>query len=269
LVEAVGEGVTNVAPGDRVGVTYLASTCGECDACRNGRERFCLRQKNHGFTRNGVLASTATVAAQNLVKVPAGLAAAEIAPLSCAGWTAMGALREAGVASGHWVAIFGFGGLGHLALHYARHAGAKVAVVDVGEEKLSFARQLGADIALEPDKVRQTLGKELGGVDASLVFTASAAAVPVAFSALKRCGSLILVGLTTETYSFSVTETVLKGIRIQGSYLGTRADLEKVFTLAAQGIAKPTVTTYQLEDSPGLIDRLHRGQLTGRAVVVF
>ncbi|MBI4908138.1 MAG: zinc-dependent alcohol dehydrogenase [Acidobacteria bacterium] len=269
IVEAIGEGVTNVAPGDRVGITYLASSCGACDNCRGGRERFCLKQKNHGFTRHGVLATHASVAAQNLVRVPDSLSAAQLAPLSCAGWTAMGALREANVQPKQWVAIFGFGGLGHLAMHYAHHAGANVAVVDIGEGKLAFARELGADIAVEPDKVKATLGKELGGVDASLVFTPSAAAVPVAFSALKRCGSLILVGLTTDTYSFSVTETVLKGIRVQGSYLGTRDDLEKVFALAAEGVAKPTVTEYPLDATPDLIARLHQGQLKGRAVISF
>ena len=269
VVEAVGDGVSSVAAGDRVGITYLASSCGACEQCRSGRERFCLKQKNHGYTRHGVLATYAVVAAQNLVRVPAKLSATEAAPLSCAGWTAMGALRESGVQSGQWVAIFGFGGLGHLAMHYAHHIGAKVAVVDVGEEKLAFAKSLGADIAVAPEQVRQTLGKELGGVEASLVFTASAAAVPPAFSALKRCGSLILVGLTTDTYSFSVTETVLKGVRIQGSYLGTRGDLERVFALAADGIAKSTVTEYPLEATPELITKLHQGQLTGRAVVKF
>lgn len=269
VVEAVGGGVTNVAVGDRVGVTYLASSCGVCPACKSGRERFCRKQANHGYTRNGVLAPWATVAAQKLVRVPEVLTATEIAPLCCAGWTAMGALREAAIQPGQWVAIFGFGGLGHLAFHYARHAGAHVAVVDVGEAKLAFARELGADIAVEPDQAREKIGKEIGGVDASLVFTASAAAVPVAFSVLKRCGSLILVGLTTESYSFSVTETVIKGIRIQGSYLGTRADLEQVFALAAQGIGRPTVTTYDLEAAPELLEQLHRGQLTGRAVIKF
>lgn len=268
-VEAVGEGVTNVRVGDRVGVTYLASSCGTCEFCRAGRERFCVKQKNHGFTRQGVLAVQAVVAAQNLVRVPDGLSAAEVAPLSCAGWTAMGALREAGVEAGQWVAVVGFGGLGHLAMHYAHHAGAKVAVVDVGEEKLEFARQLGADVAVTPDKAKAVLGKELGGVHASLVFTASAAAVPVAFSALRRSGSVVLVGLTTDTYAFSVTETVLKGIRIQGSYLGTRADLEKVFALAAAGVGKPTVTEHPLEAAPELIGKLHRGELRGRAVVTF
>ncbi|MCZ2151673.1 MAG: zinc-binding dehydrogenase [Bryobacterales bacterium] len=129
--------------------------------------------------------------------------------------------------------------------------------------------QLGADAAVAAEDARKVLVKEHGGADAAIVFTASAAAAPVAFSCLKRRGRLILVGLTTDTYTFSVTETVLKGIRIQGSYLGPRADLEKVFALAAQGVARPKVATYGIEAVPELIGKLAQGQITGRAVIRF
>jgi propanol-preferring alcohol dehydrogenase len=181
----------------------------------------------------------------------------------------MGAVREAGVQPGQLVALFGFGGLGHLALQYVRHAGARVAVVDVGEEKLELARQMGAEAAVTPDAARKTLLKGMGGVDAAIVLTASGAAVPVAFSCLKRRGRLVLVGLTMDTYSFTVTETVLKGVQIAGSYLGTREDLEQVFQLAVEGVAKPKVTEYPLDEAPALIDRLRAGQIQGRAVVTF
>ncbi|MBI3684116.1 MAG: alcohol dehydrogenase catalytic domain-containing protein [Acidobacteria bacterium] len=269
VVEAVGEGVVHVAPGDRVGITYLASGCGACQACRTGRERYCTKQLNHGYTRHGLMTSSAVVAAQNLIRTPAALSAEQAAPLCCAGWTAMGAMREANLERGQLVAIFGFGGLGHLALQYARHFGLEAAVVDVSEEKLAFARALGASVAVHSDLARNTLLKQMGGADAAIVYTASAAAVPVAFSCLKRCGSLVLVGLTQDSCSFSVSEAVLKGVRIQGSYLGSRADLEAVFQLASQGVARPTVTTHALEEAPELIARLGRGEITGRAVVTF
>lgn len=269
VVEAVGEGVTNVAVGDRVGITYFAAGCGKCDTCRSGNARYCARQQNHGYTRHGALAGASVVASQNLIRVPASLSAEEAAPLCCAGWTALGALHEAACPAGGLVAIFGMGGLGHLAVQYARHMGLKTAVVDVSEEKLEFARKLGAGAAATPEASRQTIVKELGGADAAIVFTASAAAVPAAFSCLKRRGSLILVGLTGDRYSLPVSETVLKGIRVQGSYLGTRADLEQVFALAEQGVAKPEVTAYALEESPALIQRLKEGRITGRAVIRF
>jgi propanol-preferring alcohol dehydrogenase len=269
VVEEVGAGVENVRVDDRVGVTYFASGCGSCATCRSGKERYCVKQMNHGFTRQGALASHGVFAAQNLVRVPDALSAAEAAPLCCAGWTAMGALTEAALEPGQLVAIFGFGGLGHMAFHYARHLGLRVAVVDSGAKKLEFAKTLGADIVLPPEAARKTLLKEMGGVDASIVFTASAAAVPVAFGSLRRCGAMILVGLTSDTYTFSVNETVLKGARIQGSYLGSRTDLERVFQLAAEGVVKPAVTTHPLEEAPSLIDKLAAAQLVGRAVITF
>lgn len=269
VVESIGAGVSNVATGERVGITYLASGCGACEACREGRVRFCLKQGNHGFTRHGALTQVAVVAAQNLIRVPDELTAEEAAPLCCAGWTAYGAVRESGIRSGQLLAVFGFGGLGHLALPYARNVGARVAVVDISEEKLDFARSLGADSAVRGEDARNTLIKGYGGADAAIVFTASAAAVPLAFSCLKRGGTLVLVGMSMDTFSFSMTEVVLKGIRIQGSYLGTRADLEHVFTLAAAGVAKPHVQGHPLQAAPELIGKLRRGELVGRAVVRF
>ncbi len=269
IVEATGEGVTEAAPGDRVGITYFGAGCGQCTACRTGHARYCAKQSNHGYTRHGALASHAVVAAQNLIRVPASLSAEEAAPLCCAGWTAMGALQEARIEPGQWVAIVGFGGLGHLACGYAREMGARVAVIDPSPEKLEFARALGAAIAVPPDAARKTLQKEIGGVQAALVFTASAAAGPVALSTLQRRGAMILVGLTTDTFPVSMTEIVLKGIRIQGSYLGTRQDLERVFAIAAEGKVKPHVTAHAVNEGPALIAQLKRGELTGRAVVRF
>lgn len=269
VVEAVGEGVTEAAVGDRVGITYFGAGCGQCAACLGGEARYCAKQSNHGYTRHGALASEAVVAAQNLIRVPDGLKAEEAAPLCCAGWTAMGALMEARVEPGQWVAIVGFGGLGHLACGYAKEMGARVAVVDASPEKLEFARSLGAEMAVLPDAARKTLQKEVGGVHAALVFTAAAAAGAVALSSLRRRGSLVLVGLTMEAFPVAMTEVVLKGIRIQGSYLGTREDLERVFRMGAEGKVKPHVSTHAVSEGPDLIARLGRGELTGRAVVRF
>ncbi|MBL8211310.1 MAG: alcohol dehydrogenase catalytic domain-containing protein [Bryobacterales bacterium] len=269
VVTAVGPDVTEVQPGDRVGITYFASSCGKCDACHNGYQRFCARQTNHGYTRHGALATETFAAVQSLVKVPAALSAAEAAPLCCAGWTAMGAIREARVQPGETVAIVGFGGLGHLALQYIKALGANAAVVDVSEPKLEHARDLGAIAVTTPENARKVLLKNMGGVDAALVFTASAAIVPTAISSLKRRGRAVLVGLTTDTYAVSPTELVIKGITIQGSYLGSKEDLAQVFTLAEQGIVKAKVSTHPLDQAPDLISQLKQGRITGRAVIAF
>jgi alcohol dehydrogenase, propanol-preferring len=266
-VEAPGEGVSSFAPGDRVGLTFLASTCGVCEWCRAGRERYCPRQINSGYTAPGVLAGYSSVPAQHLVRVPEALSAADAAPLCCAGWTAYRAVKEAGIPPGATIAIFGMGGLGHLAVQFARHAGLRVAAADVSEEKLALAREVGAEIAVLAENAARTLQKDHGGVDAAVVLTASAAAVGPALRSLKRCGTLVLIGLAPGPAELPVTDLVLKGMAIRGSFLGAREDLEEVFRLAVAGAVRPRVERHALDDAPMLFERLRRGEVAGRAVI--
>jgi len=268
-VQKVGEGVTWFKPGDRVGITYLASTCGECEWCRTGRERFCPRQTNAGYNSPGALAGYASVPAQHLARVPEVLSAAEAAPLCCAGWTAYRAVQEAALAEGASLAVFGMGGLGHLAVQYARQAHLRVASVDVSEAKLALAREVGAEITVMAENAGRTLQKEYGGMDAAVILTASAAAIGQALRSLKRCGTLVLVGLAQAVFEMPVMETVLKGIHIRGSALGTRQDLESVFRLAATGAVRPHIERHALEEAPALLEKMHRGELVGRAVISF
>jgi propanol-preferring alcohol dehydrogenase len=255
-VESVGPDVTKWSAGDRAGVTFLGTTCGMCEWCRAGRERFCPRQTNFGYTLQGALGEYAMVPASALVRVPEDIAAANAAPLCCAGWTAYGALREAGLSTGQSVALFGYGGLGHLALQIARHQGLRVAVADPSEEKIAMARADGAE-------------GETRNADAAIVFTAAAAAIPQAFKALRRNGTLILVGLATTSYELPLVDTVLKGITIRGSYLGSRQDLAAVFGLARQGVLHPHVHQHGLEEAPALLEQLRGGAFPGRAVITF
>jgi alcohol dehydrogenase, propanol-preferring len=268
-ITAVGAGVEPFAVGDRAGITFLASTCGVCELCLTGRERFCARQLNFGYTVHGVLAGHALVPSQWLVRVPDSIPSYEAAPLCCAGWTAYGALRQAALLPGQSVALFGMGGLGHLAIQYARHLGLRVAAVDVAEGKLELAQSQGADLALLAGNAARTLQKEWGGADAAIVLTGSPEAMQQAFRSLKRTGTLITSGLSTNQYELPIVDTVLKGITIRGSYLGTRADLEEVFRLAQAGVGRAHIERHSLDQVPGLLDTLRRGQILGRAVVVF
>ena len=268
-VEKLGGGVTSLRLGDRVGITYLASTCGECEWCLSGRERFCPKQTNSGYSSPGALAGYASVPAQHLARVPEGLSAVEAAPLCCAGWTAYRAVESAALTEGASVAIFGMGGLGHLAVQYARHAHLRVAAVDVSEQKLALAREAGAEIAVMADNAGRTLGKEHGGMDAAVVLTASTAAIGQALRSLKRCGTLVLVGLARATFELPVMETVMKGIQIRGSALGTPQDLEAVFRLAVTGAVRPHVERHALDEAPALLEKMRRGDLLGRAVISF
>jgi len=255
-VTAVGADVTAWAPGDRAGITFLGTTCDACEWCATGRERFCPKQTNFGYTLNGALSEFAMVPGRALVRVPEDLSAEIAAPLCCAGWTAYRALREAGLKAGQLVALFGFGGLGHLALQIARHQGLRVAVSDPSQEKLDLARAAGAETTVR-------------GADAAIVFTAAPAAIPQAFRALKRNGTLVLVGLSVTNYELPLVDTVLKGITIRGSYLGTRDDLAQVFALAAQGVLRPHVHTHALAEAPAILQSMQRGEIAGRAVIVF
>ncbi len=266
-VEALGAGVSGWSPGDRAGITFLGTTCGSCEWCSSGRERFCPRQTNFGYTLHGALTEYAIVPAAALVRVPEALAAAEAAPLCCAGWTAFGALREAGLQRGDSVALFGLGGLGHLALQLAKVQGLRIAGVDVSDDKLHMAREWGAEVAVHGENAGRTLQKEYGGVDAALVLTPSASAIHQAFRALKRTGTLVLVGLAMSQYELPLVDTVLKGITVRGSYLGTQQDLTEVFNLAAAGLIRAHVEVHSLDETPAVLERLRRGELMGRAVI--
>jgi propanol-preferring alcohol dehydrogenase len=262
-IETVGSEVVDLRAGDRVGITFLGWTCGECVYCRSGRERFCPRQKNTGYTLDGALAGYAIADARQVIRVPDGADAVSIAPLCCAGWTAYGALREAAAES--TIAIYGYGGLGQMALRYGLAQGLEVAVADVSEEKLERARAAGAFLAASSQSSGRTLQKEVGGVDAAIVFTSSIEAMEQAIKSVKRTGTVVLVGLTTRDLSISITEMILKGIRITGSFLGTRDDLETVFRL---GLHAPT-EVFPLDDTPEILKRLEAGKIAGRAVISF
>jgi propanol-preferring alcohol dehydrogenase len=268
-VEAVGDGVADWQIADRAGMTFLASTCRSCDLCRGGQERFCARQLNFGYTANGALTAYAVVPADYLVRVPEDLAAVVAAPLCCAGWTAFGALQQAALRPGSSVALFGMGGLGHLAIQYARHAGLRVAAVDVTDAKLEMACTLGAELAIPAENAGRTLQKQWGGADAAVVLTGSPGAIQQAFRSVKRTGTVITAGLSSNQYELPMVDTVLKGISIRGSYLGSRSDLDTVFHLARLGVGLPQVEEHRLRDVPQVFERMRRGEIMGRAVVAF
>lgn len=256
-------------PGDRVGITFLGSTCGTCEYCRTGRERFCPRQRNLGFTMDGALCGYGLAHSSQVIRIPDDIPAAALAPLCCAGWTAYGALREAALCPGQSVALFGYGGLGQLALQYGRAQGLRVAVADVSQAKLETAMGAGAEFTTRAENGGRTLQKNLGGVDAAIVFTGSVDAISQAIRSVKRTGTIVLVGLTSRDLPLSITDAVLRGIRIRGSFLGTRGDLETVFALGRDQRLLPVVETFALDDAPEILARLDRGDVPSRAIVTF
>ena len=237
VVAELGPGVTDVAIGDRVAMPWLAYACGVCDYCVSGRETLCLEQENMGYSIDGGFGEYATAFARYVVRVPEGIDPLDGAPLTCAGVTMYKAVAVGGTRSTDLVAVFGVGGLGHLAIQYAAIAGGRVVAVDLFDEKLELARDLGAEFTVNANKEDPAEAiQRLGGADQSLAIAASPKAFQQAYESLRRGGTLVFVGLPADNQvQLPIFETVLGGMRIVGSIVGTRADLREVFELHAAG----------------------------------
>jgi propanol-preferring alcohol dehydrogenase len=237
IVAELGPGVTEVGLGDRVAMPWLAYACGVCDYCVSGQETLCLEQKNMGYSIDGGFGEYATAFARYVVRVPEDIDPLDAAPLTCAGVTMYKAVAVGGTRSTDLVAVFGVGGLGHLAIQYAAIAGGRVVAVDLFDEKLELARELGAEFTVNAKQEDPAEAiQRLGGANQSLAIAASPNAFQQAYDSLRRGGTLVFVGLPADNQvQLPIFETVLGGIRIVGSIVGTRTDLREVFELHAAG----------------------------------
>jgi alcohol dehydrogenase, propanol-preferring len=270
IVEKVGPAVTQHAVGDRVALPWLGHACGECEYCITGWETLCESQLNTGYSIDGGHAEYAVADARFAVKVPAGLDPAEAAPLTCAGVTTYKAIKVGGVTPGDRVAIFGIGGLGHLAQQYAQIFGGETVAVDVTEEKLELAKQLGAAHVINAATTDPVAAIEaLGGADVAVVLAADPRVTEQAHASLRRGGRLILVSLPKDNaMALPIFQTVLKGIRVIGSIVGTRADLAEVFELHAAGRTRVLFETRKLEDINQAIDDVLASRVPARLVML-
>ncbi len=268
IVELLGPGVTEVALGDRVALPWLGAACGACDHCTTGWETLCHAQQNTGYSIDGGYAEYAKASARYVARVPEGVDPLDAAPLTCAGVTTYKAVKLSGARPASLVAVFGIGGLGHLALQYAKIFGALVVAVDVVDEKLELARELGADHtvnALTEDPVQAI--KDLGGADAAIAVAVAPKAFEQAYGSLRRGGKLIFVALPADNYvQLPIFETVLNGITVLGSIVGTRADLAEVFALHAQGRTRVVRETRSLEQVNECFEEVEKGQVKARLV---
>jgi alcohol dehydrogenase, propanol-preferring len=268
IVEELGVGVVEVAVGDRVAMPWLGYACGTCDYCVSGWETLCLEQKNMGYSIDGGLGEYATAYARYVVKVPEGLDPLDAAPLTCAGVTTYKAVKVAGTRPSDLVAVFGVGGLGHLAIQYAAIAGGRVVAVDLHDEKLALARELGAEFtvnAATEDPVAAI--KALGGADQAIALAVSPASFEQAYGSLRRGGTLVFVALPAEnTIRLPIFETVLNGITVVGSIVGTRADLREVFELHGAGRTRVIRETRSLADVNEAIADVEAGRVAARIV---
>jgi alcohol dehydrogenase, propanol-preferring len=270
IVEATGPGVTAHAVGDRVALPWLGHACGHCDHCVSGWETLCVQQQNTGYSIDGSFAEYAVADANYAVRVPDGVDPFDAAPLTCAGVTTYKAVKVAHVRPAEKVAIFGIGGLGHLALQYARLVGGDVIAVDVSEEKLTLARDLGADHTVNAATEDPVAAIEaLGGADVAIVLAVIPSVFEQAFASLRRGGRLVCVGLPPEEdgpMKLPLFPTVLKGISVIGSIVGTRQDLAEVFDLHALGRTRVIAEPRSLEDVNSAIDEVLEGRAPARLV---
>jgi alcohol dehydrogenase, propanol-preferring len=268
IVESAGFGVTEVKEGDRVALPWLGYACGACEYCSSGWETLCEAQLNTGYSFDGTYAEYARGFAKYVGKVPQGVNSLDAAPLTCAGATTYKAVKVSGVRSSDLVAVFGIGGLGHLALQYAVIAGATVVAVDVVDEKLAMARALGATYtvnARSDDPVEFI--KKLGGANAAISTAASAGPIEQAYQSLRRGGTLVMVGLPVDnSIQLPIFQTVLNGIHVIGSIVGTRLDLAEVFELHAAGRTRVIRENRRLEDVNEAIDDVMAGRVDARIV---
>ena len=270
IVEKAGAGVTLHAAGDRVAIPWLGYACGTCEYCVSGWETLCESQLNTGYAIDGGHAEFAVADARYVIRVPEGIDPAEAAPLTCAGVTTYKAVKVGGVTPGDRVAIFGIGGLGHLALQYAQIFGGETIAVDVTEEKLALAKQLGAAHVVNAATTDPVAAIEaLGGADVAVVLAADPRVIEQAHASLRRGGRLVLVSLPKDNaMSLPIFQTVLKGIRVIGSIVGTRADLAEVFRLHADGRTRVLYDTRRLDDINESIEDVLASKVPARLVLL-
>jgi propanol-preferring alcohol dehydrogenase len=270
-VAALGSGVTLLREGDRVGVPWLHQACGTCDYCLTGWETLCPYQQNTGYSVDGGYAEYVVAPAAFVGRIPDNLSFAQAAPILCAGVTTYKGLKETEAKPGEWVVISGVGGLGHVAVQYARAMGLHVAAVDVDDEKLILARRLGAELvvnAATTDPVA-TVQAAIGGAHGALVTAVSRPAFAQAIGMLRRGGTCSLVGLPPGEFPTPIFDVVLKRLTIRGSIVGTRKDLQEALQFASECRVEAAIEEQPLEAVGAVFDRLARGDVQGRVVLTI
>lgn len=266
-----GSSVKNVKEGDRVGLPWLHQACGYCEWCLSGWETLCPKAVFGGYSANGSFAEYEIGPAAYVIPIPAGLTSNAAAPILCAGVTTWKALKQADLTAGDWVAISGIGGLGHLALQYAKAMGLHIAAIDVAEDKLALARALHADIVVDARTTNpaEFLQKEIGGAHGVIITAPSKAAFQQGLGMTRRKGTCVLVGLPSGDFPVSIFDMVLRGITIRGSFVGTRSDQAEALSFASHSQVVSEIHLRPFRDVNDALDDLAKGNVTGRTVLTF
>ena len=272
IVAAVGSGVSIVREGDRVGVPWLYSACGHCEYCLSAWETVCPEAQFGGYTKNGGFAEYVLANANYVAHIPAGLSADTAAPIICAGITTYKGIKETRAKPGEWIAISGAGGLGHLAIQYAKAMGLLVCAVDIDEGKLAHAKRLGADFVINANAgdPAVTLRRETGGGAQGVLITApSLTAFRQGIGMTRKRGTCVLVGLPPGEFPVPLFDVVENCITIRGSFVGTRQDMAEALAFAAAGKVSADIELQPLSSINRVFERLQRGDVASRVVLDF
>jgi len=271
-VVGLGSGVTIVKEGDRVGVPWLYSACGHCEYCLSAWETVCAEAQFGGYTKNGGFAEYLLADPNYVAHIPAGLDPKQAAPLICAGITTYKGIKETGARPGQWIAISGVGGLGHLAVQYAKAMGLKVCAVDIDDSKLEHAKRLGADLVFNAKSgdPAAALKKETGGGAHGVLITApSLPAFKQGVGMTRKRGTCVLVGLPPGDFPVPLFDVVANCITIRGSFVGTREDMAEALAFASDGKVKADIELQPLSKINKIFDRLEHGDVPSRVVLDF
>ena len=273
IVKEIAPDVKSLKVGDRVSVAWFFEGCGTCEYCTTGRVTLCRSVKYAGYSVDGGMAEQCIVTADYAVKVPEGLDPAQASSITCAGVTTYKAIKEAQLQPGQWTVIFGAGGLGNLAVQYAKKVfNAHVVAVDINNDKLALAKEVGADIVInghEVEDVAALIQEKTGGAHSAVVTAVSKVAFNQAVDSVRAGGRVVAVGLPSEMMDLSIVKTVLDGIQVIGSLVGTRKDLEEAFQFGAEGLVVPVVQKRPVSDAVDVFDEMEAGTIQGRMVLDF
>lgn len=272
IVIAIGAGVTSVKEGERVGVPWLYSACGHCEYCLTAWETVCAKAEFGGYTKNGGFAEYILADPNYVAHIPKGLTATEAAPLICAGVTTYKGIKETETRPGEWLAISGIGGLGHLAIQYAKAMGMQVVAIDIDDGKLAHAKKMGADLLINAkigDPVADMRKATDGGAHGVLITAPSISAFTQGVSMTRKKGTCVLVGLPPGEFPTSLFDVVANCITIRGSFVGTRWDMLEALSFAADGKVKADIELQPLSAINDVFKRLAHGDVPSRVVLDF
>ncbi len=272
VVVAMGAGVTSVKEGDRVGVPWLYSACGHCEYCLTAWETVCAKAEFGGYTRNGGFAEYILADPSYVAHIPMGLSAAEAAPIICAGITTYKGIKVTEARPGEWVVVSGAGGLGHLAIEYAKAMGLHVCAVDIDDGKLAHATRLGADAvvnALDEDPVNAVVKVTDGGAHGVLITAPSLSAFNQGVRMTRKRGTCALIGLPPGEIALPLFDVVANCITIRGSFVGNRADMAECLQFVAEGKVKADIEMQPLSAINDVFERLRHGEVASRVVIDF